>query len=372
MAFGQRLNRAVIRTLGVVLLAYAGSSAVSLKTMAQEAKAPEETKKPATKSPAGKAKAKLPPVETVEMVTSDGVRLQADYYKGTNGKKTVPIIIVHSSKTDRNGYRALALALQNAGHAVIIPDLRGYGESTKLAMGGEISKEKLPPAEYGKMVAIDMVKTKQFLRFKNNAGELNLNQLCVIGVGDLGSVVAVNFAFFDWFLTKEYPRVKMSKDVRGLIIVSPEPNFKILQFPKPLQALMNGQDTSIENVAGDPEKSTQRLSMFFVAGAGKPGAKSKPAEWRSAKSYADQVAKVHPEVERNAEELRQNQTVFFGEMPTSLQGPDLLKGEQLQMQVSVEPFEPNALQAMIELFIDWRLTSKLEDFPWSERKLPGE
>ena len=64
--------------------------------------------------------------------TSDGLELTLTYYRGTKGKQTIPVVLLHGWKQSRNDYKDLAPALQAQGYAVIVPDLRGHGESTHL------------------------------------------------------------------------------------------------------------------------------------------------------------------------------------------------------------------------------------------------
>ena len=64
--------------------------------------------------------------------TGDGLELALTYYPGTKGKQTIPVVLLHGWKQSRNDYKDLAPALQKLGYAVIVPDLRGHGESTRL------------------------------------------------------------------------------------------------------------------------------------------------------------------------------------------------------------------------------------------------
>ena len=131
----------------------------------------------------------LPPEETV-LSTSDGVTIAATFYP-SKLKKAVPVILLHASKGSRRDFEALALQLQRAGHAVIVPDLRGHGEKRR----GAARPGELRPADYLAMVEPggDLETIKQFLMAKNNAGEVNIEKLCVVGV-EMGAVVAINWA----------------------------------------------------------------------------------------------------------------------------------------------------------------------------------
>ncbi len=63
------------------------------------------------------------------------------------------------------------------------------------------------------MIDQDLEACKSFLMDKNNAGELNINKLCVVGV-EMGAVVAVDWAAWDW----HWPRLatgKQGQDVKA-------------------------------------------------------------------------------------------------------------------------------------------------------------
>ena len=79
-----------------------------------------------------------PKPRSVELTTKDGVRLNAIYYEGTEGETTVPVIVLHDWKQKEDGktYETLAEYLQSKGYAVILPDLRGHGDSTRQKISG--------------------------------------------------------------------------------------------------------------------------------------------------------------------------------------------------------------------------------------------
>src|SRR5690606_37341174 len=129
---------------------------------------------------------------------------------------------------------------------------------------------------YDFMVGVDLDKVRSFLKDENDQGKLNLNQLCIIGVGDLGCALAVNWTVRDWTF-QEISAVKQSRDVHALVLVSPEPTFKSLVIPKFI--------TPLAKIEGPNKTSAERLSFFVVVGGGKPGETVKPQEWRDAESY---------------------------------------------------------------------------------------
>jgi len=125
-----------------------------------------------------------------KLVTRDGMHLAATYFPGTEGKETVPVILLHMYKGDRTEYGQLAAYLQSQGHAVLVPDLRGHGESTTGAnLRMPLSATNLARDDFANMVRFDMEALKEFLRAKNNEGLLNIQKLCVVGA-EMGASVA--------------------------------------------------------------------------------------------------------------------------------------------------------------------------------------
>ena len=139
---------------------------------------------------------KIPKPEDFLLPTADGLQLALTYYPGLKGRESIPIVLLHGWKESRNEFKDLAPALQRLGYAVIVPDLRGHGESTRVkgAQRDEtLNALKMPPSQFGLMVVEDMKAVKDFLWARNNAGELNIDKLCLVGA-EMGASVALNFA----------------------------------------------------------------------------------------------------------------------------------------------------------------------------------
>ena len=138
-------------------------------------------------------------------------------------------MILHDQQDSRAAYDAIARKLQQPhgedgeSFAVITVDLRGHGSSTKqLLRNGsarELDAAKLKKSDFEAMVQYDMKAVRAFLVDKNDQGEINLNELSIIGVG-LGASVATIWAAHDW----AYPPLavgKQGQDVKALVLVSP-------------------------------------------------------------------------------------------------------------------------------------------------------
>ena len=84
---------------------------------------------------AEKKEKEIPKPEDLVLPTADGVQLAVTYYPGpvypgVKDKQIIPVVLLHMWKESRNDYKDLAPYLQRSGFAVIVPDLRGHGEST--------------------------------------------------------------------------------------------------------------------------------------------------------------------------------------------------------------------------------------------------
>lgn len=188
-----------------------------------------------------------PKPQVVNMKTKDGVELVGTYYKSTAGKDATPVVMLADWKDSRAVYDQLAKRMQAGGDkekdgfgwdsfAVLTVDLRGHGDSTKQRLGA--NTRKIDAADVDRkvlfaMVQYDMNAVRKFLVEKNDAGELNLNKLSIVGSG-LGASVAVNWSLVDW----SFPPLaigKQGQDVKGLVLISPEWSYKGLQMTQALR-----------------------------------------------------------------------------------------------------------------------------------------
>jgi pimeloyl-ACP methyl ester carboxylesterase len=266
---------------------------------------------------------KIPPPEEVTLNTNDGVKLAATYYPSRVGKNAVPVILLHAAKGSRTDFEELALKLQRADHAVIATDLRGHGANRSAGLRTE---------DYAAMVFEDLEAIKRFLLVKNNAAELNIEKLCLVGV-EMGAVVAVNWAAHDW----SWPMLatgKQGQDVKALVLISPEWVYKGLRLQEPLQQ---------PNVRSD-------LSIMIVAGEG--NGKS----LKEAKRLFTVLERFHPIPP--TDEGADKQTLWLRTPATSLQGTRLLNEKSMHVD------------QMILKFIELRLVKQPID--WVERRNPRE
>ena len=175
--------------------------------------------------------------------TQDGVSLSATFYPGTNEKESVPVLLLHNWKSSRKEFIVLAEELQKKGCAVLVPDLRGHGASTKKVAVGRgraredtIDASKFRTNDYTDIARYDMAALRSFLVKKNNEGELNLNKLVIVG-SEMGAAVAMVWAAYDWTVPNyEHAGIKQGQDVKALVLISPRWSYPGLDASKALNA----------------------------------------------------------------------------------------------------------------------------------------
>jgi pimeloyl-ACP methyl ester carboxylesterase len=281
------------------------------------------------KKPVGDGAEVLEPVELMggDLRTADGVVLHATFYPSTQGKTAVPIILLHGWKGDRREYADLATELPTAGHAVLVPDLRGHGESTEQRVGLStrvLDGSRMESAQFARMVEFDMETLKKFLKQKNNAGELNLEKLCIVG-SEMGALVAMNWAVLDWSWPI-YPGLKQGQYVKALVLLSPQWSFRGLDAKTALAS---------------PAVRSQ-LSIYILAG------REGPKVFTEAQRLHTSLERYHPAPPE--EEALARKDLFIKGFETKFQGTKLLAN-------------PEVIQKIL-LFVDVRLAKR--DFPWMD------
>jgi len=288
--------------------------------------------------PKEEKKEEFPEPENVSVDTKDGVSIKATYYASKLKKKAVPIIMLHGWMGNRSEWHAMATHLQRQGYAVICPDLRGHGQSLKYKLESgdteEFDLEKMKGPDLEKMV-FDVEAAKQFLVKKNNAGELNIEALCVVGA-HLGATIGMKWCVQDWNV-RILPSFKQGQDVKAMILLSPVETFKGVTTREPMaHQVVRGQLSTMICVGKEDAKALADAKRMYTA-----------------------MLRFHGKPPATEEEAVKKQDLFFVEEATSLQGTDLLR---------------NGLQtpAEIQKFLYLRLSLKLEQYEWTERKNPLE
>ncbi|MGC3970404.1 MAG: hypothetical protein QM775_24645 [Pirellulales bacterium] len=226
-------------------------------------------------SPAtGQDLAKLPPPEELILDTKDGVKLAATYLASNKGKDAPAIILLHMFKGNRRDVLALGELLQKEGCAVIMPDLRGHGESTTAFVNGKEVKFEaatMPVGQFANMITQDMEAVKKKLVEENNAGKLNIERLGIVGA-EMSNQVAAKWTVMDWSWPV-LPSRKQGQDVKAIVMLSPTMSFRTLNMSRDLQ---------------DPKSPIRdKISLLFVAGTGRSRERDgRPPHQRAVGSYS--------------------------------------------------------------------------------------
>ena len=300
-------------------------------------------------------------LEDLVLQTGDGLELTLTYYPGTKGKQTIPIVLLHMWKQSRNDYKDLAPALQAMGYAVIVPDLRGHGQSTHLngaRKDENLKAATMPPQQFTLMVGEDMKAVKDFLWERNNEGELNIDKLCVVGA-EMGASVALDFALAD-ALEQDRNRVRRSdyqlgRFVKALVLISPEQSFRGL----PTRAA-----TAYPAVQRD-------IAVLILVG------KQDSKALEEAKRIHGIFERHHPEP--TGDDKADKKTLWFLLVDTNLQGTKLLDpklGPRIELYAhakGVKKDDPKiTVHDLIADFINRRLVKSEESkaWTWKDLKVP--
>jgi pimeloyl-ACP methyl ester carboxylesterase len=263
--------------------------------------------------------------------------LQATYYPGSKGKETIPIIMLHEHKGNRRDFENLAKFFQGEffGAAVLVPDLRGHGESTVVSGSNRpLSADKLNTKQFQAMVTFDMESCKKFLMERHHKGELNIEQLTLIGA-EMGASVAMLYARNDW----NWPTLttgKQGQDVRAIAMISPQTVFKGLR---------------ITDALGEPDNFGFRRSVQFFMAVGAEDNKS----LKDVERLEKQLRRFRPAEPTDKPEQA---SIVLSKFPTKLQGKDILEERSF------------GLHDQLAQFVDFRVKQRAADVPWKERKSP--
>jgi pimeloyl-ACP methyl ester carboxylesterase len=299
------------------------------------------TRAPATRPPAAPAKKPDPKKEprSITLNTKDGVALRAEFFPGGKGKETVPIILLHGWEERGAVWTPLATYFQRVlGHAVIVPDLRGHGQSLTQNVPGmteprTLSPDDLTPADMEATV-LDVQECKKYLQEENNKGELNLEMLCIIGA-KYGAMIGMKFAALDW----SWPILttgKQGQDVKGLALLTPIDRMKRVTAAPALQALR------VPIASG-------RFSMLVMAG------EQDRTGFADAKRMHRQLEAMYPKGQD--EKPQAEQGLWMVAPDTNSHGTQL-----------IDPARRLGMERALTDFIAQRIIARKDDFEWTERK----
>ncbi len=215
--------------------------------------------------------------EVVSLATRDGVQLKITYFpsaarKGTSqAKQATPVVFLHDYKSSRAVFAPLAQKLQapvegqrdRPAFAAVTVDLRAHGDSIKqvFANGSQVDLDaaKLNKDDLFAMASLDMEAVRNFLVSKNDAGELNLNKLCLIGSG-MGASVAANWALTDW-AAPPLAVGKQGQDVKALVLISPRWSYNGLSMQGPMKFRSLKENVAWMLIYGEKDTKVQADAM---------------------------------------------------------------------------------------------------------------
>ena len=261
--------------------------------------------------------------------------MYATYYPSTLGKQAIPVLLLHGRGGTRSDYDYLATYLQKQGHAVLVPDLRGHGDSSEVVLANG-KRIKLDPAEMKKADFASMVRdleeVKAWFIEKNNAEELNVEMLTVVGA-DLMTITAMNFALRDWTV-KELLNYKNCKDVKAIVLLSPD----------------QAKEGTDMRLALKHETVGYGLSVLIVVGKNDSGALSE------AKKIYNLLEVQHKE--KAADKRPEEKEIVFLTEDTKLQGTKLVTDRM-------------KAPGVIAQFIQFRVRVFEDTLEWTKRIKPG-
>lgn len=249
-------------------------------------------------------------------------------------KVIAPVMLIHDWGGSSADLAPLALFLQQLGHTVIVPDLRGHGKSKSIV--------NVPAAvdyeDFGKpqvaSVAQDLETCKKHLIQSNNEGLLNISMLSVLAVGDT-CPIAVEWALKDW----SYPPVggmKQGQDIQSIVLVSPKKKFMQYSMNQLLKhPLMTG-------------KKSFHIPTLMIWGAGSSSASETSSLYRL-------LEKNRPQAETaDVNQRWAEQDLFQLELPFSESGARLL--------------QPNpSVYQFIAMFNRQKVQQYAKKHPWHSR-----
>ena len=276
--------------------------------------------------------------ETVVLVTKDNVELRAEWFPGKPDKTTVPVILIHDWAGNRKDLYALADFLhREKGFSVIVPDLRGHGQS----ISRKNSDQEIKAKDFRKNDFIgileDIEACKRFLVAKNNLGEVNID-LLVIGVVGKMSPFAVDYTLRDW----QWPPlagVKQGQDVKAVVMISPEKRFKSASITPAFR---------IPLISG---KNAEPIPMFLTWGKGHS------LTSREGQSiYSTLIGSRREDAAAIPDDEKWKQlTVIKREYNSKSSGRDLVKEKS------------KLISGDIGLFIEKKVADRKDEFRWQDR-----
>lgn len=281
----------------------------------------------------------IPKPKRLTLKTSDNVNLVCNYFGGTKEKESVPIILLHDLEGQKEEFNAFALYLQKVyGHAVIVPDLRGHGESTKTVTNQAIDISKFKKNDYATFNE-DISTCFRYLRDEvNNKGECNIDMLCVLASGYV-SINAMAWTLEDYSYAP-IGNKKQGQFVKGVVLLNPRKSIK---------------GFTVNNILKNPLFSGKGISPIPVLIAAGDG---DDKSYRDAKSIYNTLKRTRPKYDDIADttERYKKLSIWLGEFSKSA-GTEMLN-----------PQKKTKLEVFIARFIQFKILANSNEIPWVDYK----
>ena len=289
----------------------------------------------------------FPEVESFKLETKDQVELACSYFappvieeQPEAGKSAIPFILLHDWEGSRQQTYRFAEFLQSQGHAAIAPDLRGHGRSTSVVGSDqELEFDRLNRSQMDQVIN-DIEACKKFLVERNDLGELNIDLLTVVAIGEMVPVAA-EWSYRDWFQFPAFNSkgIKQGQDVKALVMVGPRKKFSSYNLTRILRTPL---------FAGP----TKPLPVMIVWSSEEKTAKEADSIYKALERARPEV----PELETPEETLAAT-TLFKADLDgLSYSGGELLGRSRV-----------NNLWQYISNTIGKRVKANPDDHPWTHR-----
>lgn len=175
------------------------------------------------------------PWETMQLKTSDNIRIAADFYKADSDKGVILLHMLNRAKSD---WREFAIELQGAGYNVIAIDFRGHGDS-------EASVSQFTESNFNSMVE-DVAAAKAYLE------SVGISKIGIVGAS-IGANTALNYAADD-------------PEIKTIVLLSPGLDYRGIKT----EGSILKYDRSIFMIASrDDETSLQSSDFLYKKASGK-------------------------------------------------------------------------------------------------------
>jgi dienelactone hydrolase len=155
---------------------------------------------------------------TFRLRSFDGTPLAASYYPSRLGNSAPTVMLIHETGRSRKDFedpveelkgQGLAAHLQGLGYAVFSMDLRWQGQNPRRALTADERPKLLEDLQAGYFFLVD----------RHNRGDLNLEKLGVVALGDGANLVTT------WAIQPGAAITTEGKpsDVSALVLISPNP-----------------------------------------------------------------------------------------------------------------------------------------------------